>query len=191
MYWISLLIVLIVIYYSDLIELLENGHQSYTNLSNRQNDSESLGLRFVVNQPLYVRLFTGSVYMLLQPFPFWTGFQAEKIEPLFMSFNVVLNWFILPLFFLKTFELIKNLKNHFNVEEFFLIFVFIGFTLAVTATSLEIRHLSAFIIPFYIICSLVDLGDRKKLIQYRNSLKLISILILIAHFLWLIMKMRT
>ena len=64
----------------------------------------------------------------------------------------------------------------------------IGFTLAIAGTSLEGRHLGAFLVPLLVLVLLPDLTLKK----YRNTYKIFLVTFLfmmtMLHLTWLVMK---
>ena len=70
-----------------------------------------------------------------------------------------------------------------------LFYITIGFTLAIAGTSLEGRHLGAFLVPILVLVLLPDLNLKK----YRNTYKIILITFLfimaMLHFIWFVIKL--
>ena len=170
----------------SILHILVNKRDGYSDLALIQQDSNSLGMRYIVNQPIFIRLIFGSIYLFLFPIPFWSGFQLESAYSLFKSFNAIYFYFLTPLFFYSITLLLRR-ENRKRV----IIFLFITslfFIFSVALTSLETRHFGAFLAPIILLSLLPDLTI--KLHRKRYVLFLIAFLfvIFILHISWSIIK---
>ena len=125
------------------------GKEGYIEEATIQANSGSLGMSLIINQPMPIRLFLGSVYLYIFPIPLWSGFQLESSYHLFKSFNVIFIIFLLPLVILAFRELWKSNLSR-SSSTLFMLFLVIGFTFAIAGTSMEGRHLGAFFVPIFI-----------------------------------------
>ena len=170
------------------INLLQSGSGDYLKLSAEEHaGTGSLGYSLIVNQNIIVRLVLGSIYLFIFPIPFWNGFQIESAYQLFKTCNVIYIYFILPLFFLGIYLIIKD-KSYRTVHNLFFLISFIGFTLSVAVTSLENRHWGAFIPILLLICIIPDLNIRYNIIKYKRYFAIIMLSIISIHMLWLGLK---
>ena len=170
----------------SIIHILVDKREGYSDLASIQQDSNSLGMLYIVNQPILIRLIFGSIYLFLFPIPFWSGFQLESAYSLFKSFNAIYFYFLTPLF-LYSITLLLQIENRRRV----IVFLFItslSFIITIALTSLETRHFGAFLSPIILFCLLPDLTI--KLHRKRNLLFLISYLfiIFVIHSAWYIIK---
>jgi len=187
----AVLIVLILFFlWSDfqiILELLSHGHAGYTAEAETHHTVNSFGMTLIVNQPLPVRLAFGSVYLYVYPIPFWSGFQFESVYRLFNSFSVVSFYFILPMLAIVLSNISSYRKNHLPVI-LFLVFVSFGFTLAVAGTSLETRHIGAFLTPLFVLASIPDTRNKSVRAQYKYLLSIVVVGVFTVHIAWVMLK---
>jgi hypothetical protein len=172
---------------TDLVEKIDNGKESYNELSMDEGGASSLGNQLIVSTPLPIRLIAGSIYLFIFPIPFWTGFQLTSASLLFKSFQVLYMYFIGPLFLFSVWQLLKD-KTLRVVPIIFLLFLSIGFTFAVAYTSLETRHFSAFLLPILVVCVQTDVNNDEVRFVFFKLLKRFFAVIIIVHFAWLLIK---
>ena len=180
-------IVVFFVYFSSIIYTFNYVQGTYLGVALDSSSDNSLGMSLIVSQPLFIRIFLGSIYLILSPIPFWSGFQFELIMPLFKSFNALLFYFLLPLFFTSLLQIISS-KSLRNSVLLFLVSTSICFTFAIAGTSLELRHLGNFILPILLVCTVPDLRIRHIRTVYNRILFVILSLILIIHLLWIVLK---
>lgn len=173
--------------WSDLSDALMLGNVGYTELSLMESHADSLGNAFITNQPLTVRLMAGFMYMLISPIPFWSGFQLESAYHLFKSFHVVFMYAMTPLFALAVLRIVKS-KMLRTASILFLLFSFVGFTLSVAGTSLETRHVGAFLPLLLVVAMVPDVSSVKDRRAYRNLLILFVSAMVLVHLAWAVMK---
>lgn len=166
--------------------LLESRNATYSELSAGEG-ATSMGNAFIVNQPLIQRLILGSAYLAVYPIPFWIGLQTESVYNLFKSFHVLYMYMVLPLFILAVWQVFRIRKCR-TISSLFLVFVVIGFTLSIAYTSLETRHLGAFLVPFIVLSILPDLSQAKDRTSYIVLEVLFLCLIIVVHFAWFALK---
>jgi hypothetical protein len=169
------------------VEQMLSYREGYTSLSTDSHSSGSLGVSLILSQPILIRAVLGSGYLFLFPIPFWTGFQLESAYALLKSTNVIYFYFLTPLFLLSIRKMwrFSNLRTS---SSMFLLSVVVGFTIAVSITSLETRHFGVFLVPAMIISLIPDLSSYSGLKQYKNYLALYLSLVAILHLSWAIIK---
>jgi hypothetical protein len=173
--------------WGDLSETLFRGNEDYSKLANSESTSNSLGALYVVNQPILIRLIFGTIYLVIFPIPFWSGFQLSSAYNLFRSLNAIFMYALIPLSTLAVLQVIKQ-KTLRTPPILFLLFSFVGFILSVAGTSLELRHFGVFL-PLLLILSMIpNLLYKRDLIAYRKLLILFFIVIVIIHLAWAIIK---
>jgi hypothetical protein len=189
----SILLLLISVYFfitvlSDVSDSLLINNEYYSELSIKESSANSLGTSVIVNQPLPLRLVFGFVYMFVFPIPFWVGFQLESVYYLFKSFHVVFMYALTPLFALTIIRVLKS-KTYRNPSILFLLFSFIGFTFSAAASSLETRHVGAFI-PLLLVSSMVpDLTYKIEKRNYHILLTFFLSVMFLIHIAWAFIKL--
>lgn len=163
--------------------LAKNGYADEVNSASAGN---SLGQLLIFNQPIFIRIILGVIYLQIYPIPFWFGFKLDTIYDLFVSLNLIFWLCILPLVYLS----LNNLKTHSKVVKVIQIYsllLYLIMVVAITTTSLEIRHIAVFYVPLIIQASTFELNkiNKKKYIQLLSKVFLFEILI---HILWFILK---
>lgn len=173
---------------TELVDALVNGNEQYGESAKDIDSGSSLGVAYVVDQPLPVRLIVGSFYLQAFPIPFWSGFLRETIYHLLKSLNAIFMWFALPLAVLGGLRSLQMERKPEKVALLFLVFVYAGFTLAIAGTSLETRHLSSFFVPLLIVATVPDLGLLPDAQIYGKLLTAWLGLIVLIHIAWAILK---
>jgi hypothetical protein len=144
-------------------------------------------MALIVNQSLPIRLVLGSIYLFVFPIPFWGGFQLESVQAFFKSANVVFFYFVLPLLAISLLKLVRHKRSR-SVSVLFLLFLSLGFTVAIAGTSLETRHFGAFLIPIFVIATMPDLRADNERLQYKQYLFVILSGVIVVHLAWVILK---
>lgn len=175
------------VFFEELNLGLTIGRENYTELSFSESSSDSLGYSIVVNQPILLRVFIGSVYLFVMPVPFWAGLQLESAYSLFKSFNSLYFLFLIPLLIIAIRYAWRD-KSSLRSSFLFLIFVAVGFTISIAATSIETRHHAAFFPIFFLLALLPDLRVRTVRRQYWNITVFLFLFLLIGHLMWLALK---
>lgn len=171
----------------DLQQALFYGAESYDDVSAKESTEDSLGFALIVNQPIPIKIFLGSIYLFVFPIPFWGGVQLETVYHLFKTFNVVYFYFLIPLLVLALHQLWKD-KSSLSPMVLFLLFLVIGFTLAIAGSSLETRHHGAFFVPLFLLALVPDLRIRFEWRQYKQLLKLFLSGVVWVHMAWIVLK---
>lgn len=167
---------------------LFKGNEGYSELAADQHGADSLGMALIGNQAMPIRLLLGSVYLFVFPIPFWIGFQLESAYSLFKSLNVVFLYFLVPLLGLSATQLWQN-RSERTPAIMFVLFLSLGFTLAIAGTSLETRHFGAFLAPIFVFALLPDLRIGPVRHKYRQLLKIMFIGVVVVHLAWFILKL--
>ena len=152
-----------------------------------QKTSTSLGMILIVNQPIYIRLFLGSIYLLVFPIPFWVGFQSQSVYTLFKTFNVIYFYFLIPLLCMSL-RLLWKEKKLCTPSVLFLLFLFLGFTVTIAGTSLETRHFGVFLIPIFLFALLPDLRIPALRENYKKLLMTMLSCVALVHIAWVFLK---
>lgn len=173
--------------YSEAILLaLQSGGDSYSALASETN-ADGLGYKLVVSQPIPIKVFLGSAYLFLFPIPFWSGFQLESAYHLFKSLNVLFFYFLVPLLMVSIREVLRS-KTLRASPVLFLLFCSIGFVCVVAVTSMESRHLSAFLMPILLLATLPNLQEKAVRGSYKQALISFLCVVVLLHLAWLGLK---
>ena len=111
----------------------------------------------------------------------------SRIQVLFKSFNVFYFYFVIPLLILALRRLWKD-KSSRSPPVLFLLFLVIGFTLAIAGSSLETRHHGAFFVPLFLLALAPDLRIRSEWRQYKQLLILFLSGVGLVHLAWIVLK---
>lgn len=179
---------LFLIFQDDLFMSLIGGYAGYLEESTSASSPDSLGMTLIVNQQILLRLIFGSVYIYVFPIPFWSGLQLESAYHLFKSLNALFFYTLIPLVALSFLQIVRQKAVRTPVLMFQL-FMILGFTLAIASTSLENRHLGAFLVPLFVLALLPDLTLRKYRHLYKIFLVTFLFMMTIVHIAWLAIKL--
>ena len=173
---------------AELNPVMNTQHERYDMTSRITAASDSLGMSLILNQIFPIRLILSTVWILIFPIPFWSGFQLETAYHLFKSFNVIFMYLFIPLFTLSVLKVyrFKILRTPVILFNFFCAF---GFLLAVAATSIETRHFAVFYVPLFLLALLPDLSLKKEQIAYKNLFQPFIAAILFIHIMWVFLKL--
>lgn len=181
------LIVLLGVFKEQIEEALWNGNQGYHAEAVGQSSGDSLGLALVSNQPLPIRLIVGPMYVLLMPVPFWAGFAKATVYQIGKSLAVLFCYWLVPRLVFQAVYLVKE-KHARSAPVLFLVCVFLEFLLAVSATSLENRHIAAFM-PLIFVAILAGPATPR---NYHHMLTRIQLWffagVVTVHFVWVVIK---
>ncbi len=162
------------------------GADSYSTVS-RETGAGGLGYHVVVNQPLPIKIFMGSLYLFIFPVPVWAGLQLDSAYHLFKSLNAPFFYALLPLLAIATRHITLGVTARSN-EALFIFFVSVGFVASVAVTSLETRHLAAFLMPILILALFPDFRNPAIRASYKNLLGAAISLIFLIHLAWAWLK---
>ena len=172
----------------ELFGALIDGQEGYAEGTKGEASSDSLGMALIVNQPIPIRLILGSVYLYVFPIPFWTGLQLESAYHLFKSLNALFFYALIPLTGLSLLRIARHRAVR-TPALMFLLFLVLGFTLAVAGTSLETRHFGTFLAPLFVLALLPDLTKKKDCNAYKLFLGVFLFMMAMLHFVWLVIKL--
>jgi hypothetical protein len=176
------------IQYQDAIQfLLTTGHKNYAATSAAESGAGSLGNALIMSAPFLLRLVLGSVYLYVFPIPVWTGFQLKSAYYLFTSLTAIYFYVVVPLVIVAMSRIFGD-KSRRTPATMFLVFLAIGFTIAIAGTSIETRHLGAFLVSFQVLAVIPDLRIRDDLNAYRGSARLFITAIVAVHIAWAVLK---
>jgi len=183
----AVLLFLITNYYEGITVSLDRGYIGYRDQGVEQSAGDSLGMALIVNQAMPIRLVLGSIYLLVFPIPFWSGFQFDNAYNLFKSFNVIFFYFLIPLLAIALGRLFGS-RTMRTPAMMFVLLTALGFTLAVAATSLETRHFGAFLMPIFVLATVPDLRERKTWRRYKNYVSFVLVGVVSVHLAWIALK---
>lgn len=172
---------------SGIMEMITMRREAYMEMSYETSGDGSLGNRLVVNQPIFIRFFVAPIYMLVFPIPFWVGFFEASPYHLFKSLNVVYMYAVAPLFIFGAWRVLTR-KDTRNPQTLFLTVVSLMMLQAVALTSLETRHLGAFMIPIMLVALIPDLNSTADRRIIRGLLTGYIGAITIIHLSWVAIK---
>lgn len=181
------LIVIAIIPFTPLYEILVYGRESYDIVSSRESNPSSLGYSLIVSQPTYIRAIFGSISLITTPIPIWIGFQLTSVYHLFKSLNTIALYFVIP-FVIMAISQIFLLTKTVRTSVLFLLMVFFGFTIAVSMTSLESRHLGVFYPMILLVALVPDLRPKDQMLRYVCIFIVYMFIIVLAHLLWAFYK---
>ncbi|WP_057882118.1 hypothetical protein [Tsuneonella troitsensis] len=180
----SALVVLAVVVFGDEIQrMLLTGQDQYSSAANQESRSGSLGTSLIVNQPFYIRLALGLPYLFYFPIPAWNGLDSNSAIPFFKSLNAVTFYAISGFVFVGIYRIARDPRLRSPA------FVFVSATPVVLSaiivmTSLETRHLAAFMSFFFLTGLLPDLRDPADRSTVRLVLTTIILGMLLVHGAW-------
>ena len=174
----------------DIFHALSSGGERYDNVSIAEDGSGSLGNAFIVTAPIPLRMVFGSAYVYLVPIPFWIGFTGDSVYHLFKSFHLLFIYAVMPLFGLALWRMVND-KALRTPAALFMAFCIFGFTQSVVLTSLEGRHLGAFIVPLLVLAVLPDMRKDADRNAYRFLLFVVLGGMLSVHLAWGALKLLT
>ena len=171
--------------FSDFFKALVEGNRQY---SEAVQSNDSLGYSLIVSQPVYIRLFVAPVYLFLSPIPFWSGVLDSSAYHLYKSMNAVFFYFVVPLILLAAYKLYVYKVCRSQVLMFH-DFLFVGFVIAISLTSIEARHMGVFLVSGLIVAALPDIASVADVRSYREILAVYLVCIVSVHLLWVFIKL--
>lgn len=178
---------LVGIYYEPIVSALEAGQSDYLGQLSEEHSASSLGMSLIINQPQPIRIIFGSAYLLAFPIPVWSGFQLTSAYALFKSLNALFFYFLIPMLALAVRQLAIQRASR-TPSLLFLVITSLGFTAAIADTSLESRHLGAFLIPALVLALLPDTRLASQAAAYRRYLMTLLLAMGAVHGLWILLK---
>jgi hypothetical protein len=179
---------LVLTFGEDVKFILSQGKDVYAQLNADQSSTNSLGTQLILNQPIFMRLLLGSIYLFIFPIPFWNGFQLESVYNLFKSFNVIFFYLLLPLHALAVVKIWKD-KSTRTPSILFLFCSSFVFIVMIAGTSLETRHLGVFLPLLFMLALIPDLRVRSVRNLYKKLLISLLFVVTALHLLWALLKL--
>jgi hypothetical protein len=149
----------------------------------------SLGVKYVLNQWLPIRLSVGALYLQMFPIPFWRGFVDGGIYHILKSLNAIYMWFVFPMAILGVYRTWQCRAEQSKRTLVFLSITYAGFSLAVAGSSLETRHLGSFSLPLLMLALVPNLSSREDRSLYIHFLGAWLALNVLVHLAWAILKL--
>lgn len=178
-----LLIVALFAFGEEIQRMLLSGQDQYSTASIEQSRADSLGTALIVNQPIYLRLLLGIPYLFYFPIPVWNGVNSESALQLFKSVNALSFYFISGFAFVSV-TLIAMSSRLRSPAFIFIAVTPFALTAIVVLTSLESRHLAAFMSFFFLLGLLPDTRDPLQARKVRVTLLIIMIGAILVHSAW-------
>ena len=150
----------------------------------------SLGSRFIVTQPLPVRIVLGSVYQILVPIPFWGGFTVGSEYQFIKSYQSIYFVGIFPLIIcgsIISFHRYRQ-RTFTGIHEMFVVAFAFSSLACVSATTLDNRHLGQFMPAFIYIASIPRTEKPAVRVLMRNWSRRWYFAILLTYAAWLLLK---
>ena len=180
-------VLFLVVYNTDGVHEIQYAYMKYMDHMSNTHGDDSLAFKVILNQPFAVRMIVGFVYLYLSPIPFWVGVQLDSAYHLFKSFNVVMFYFVMPLVVISISKLFK-ISHLRKASLLFLLIFTVGFSLLVSATSFETRHLGIAFSSLFVIACLPDLRVANDLNLYKIVLLVLLAFIFVVHVSWVLLK---
>ena len=178
-------------YFEATKEIQVSGMENYTKMSAGSHSATSLGMRFVVNQPLPIRMVMGSAVLMISPIPLWAYFNSDSEDYLWIkSYNGFYQLLFVPFIvagFPEAFRLIRENRKQAPALLFLMIYLVVNL-LAVVGTSGEQRHLAQFMPAFVIIAALPDTLIDKAKKRLRTIVRWWIGSVVLVHLAWIVLK---
>lgn len=165
--------------------------QKYAEFASTPNSSGSLGLKFVVKQPLPIRLIMGSGALMINPIPLWASFRFSSLDYHWIKgYNGIYQVIVFPLVIAGSIIIFRSYlkKGKSVVPLLFLVTYFIINLLAVVATSLEQRHIGQFMPAFILIAAFPDTRELKIKRELIKIFRIWFSVVILVHIAWVLMK---
>lgn len=171
----------------DIQTLLLTGQQGYSDASIADARSGSLGTALIVEQAPLMRVALGVPYLFYFPIPFWAGLLEESAILLFKSVNAVSFYFISAFVFAGGYLILTQRQLR---SPGFLFALFVPFVLSVIValTSLESRHLGAFMSLFFLVGLMPDLRSEPERRLLRFFLIVTCGSMALVHAAWFVLR---
>lgn len=177
--------------YDEAMQAFDEGSKQYQTFTLSEASNESLGVRFILQQPTPIRLIAGSINLVLRPIPLWGYFHSESWD-----YHLVQGIFGFILAAMVPFVIngcvaaagsLKHAQTNRGAPVFLALY-FISTISMVALTTLEPRHFGQFIAGLLLVALLPD--GRKPSVKRR--IRLIgsgwALFVVAVHLLALAMK---
>ena len=178
-------------YAMTLQRVLAGSADSYATLSAAEAGRDSLGMQFIVNQPLPIRLIGGAGTLLASPIPLWTSFRVGATSYLWIKgYSGVYHVLVLPLCLAGILAAVRlALKDGLRASPALFVAVFwLVSLLAVVASSGEQRHLGQFLSAFMILAAMPDTRQARERQLVRRIATPWFAAVVLVHVAWGILK---
>lgn len=182
-----LMLVALLAFGEEIQTMLLTGQDQYSTASLEQSRSGSLGTALIVNQPIYIRLLLGVPYLFYFPIPVWNGLTDESALQLFKSINAFSFYFISAFVFVSVARISMSRQLRSPAFVFIAITPF-ALTAVVALTSLETRHLAAFMSFFFLLGLLPDTREQAQARLVRLALLVVIAGTSMVHGAWLALR---
>ena len=172
------------------IEALTAPYEYYNLLSQNEMSDNSIS-QFFYKLPVQIFFVFRILYMVLSPFPIWVG-QDNSLSTFYLlkSFFGLYSYMTLPAYILGIREVFSSLKN-INLDRLFLILIYLTFLFLVSITSMELRHLIPFYIPYIVIISSIDFSNIITQSNYKKLLLYLVIFFYLAYSFYIPFKFNS
>ena len=180
-------------YFQIVAEVSVEETTAYTEMSTDRAATDSLGVRFVVGQPLPIRMLFCSFLQMVYPLPLWDYFRFDRFDYHWIKgYNGIYQMFVLPLVFVGVHQVYRLFsKSQAKGKTLLLIFVFMYVILnllGVSATSMEQRHFAQF---FPAVAILAAIPNTRRLATRQEVQQMSAkwwMLVIGIHLVWIILK---
>jgi hypothetical protein len=167
-------------------ELAER-EETYLEFAALSSSEDSLGLRYVVNQPLPIRIGLGSLVLLAFPIPFWAQLRVgDGGYVILQTYHALYQLLVVPLGLAGAVVALRQIRSKGESQaQMLFLFLFTAVShVAVVYTSREGRHFAPFYVGLLILACLPDREDPRD----RFWLRWMRIgwvgLVALAHVAW-------
>ena len=174
--------------YSEIIlSSLTTSREKYYVASINESSNKSLGVNLILNQPIPIRMFLGTIFLFIFPIPFWAGIELGSVYFLLKSINAIFFYFLIPLIGLSIIQILKDASARRPVM-LFLLLISIMSSLALSISSGETRHHGSFFVPLFILAILPDLRILSAWNLYKKLYFFTSMSVFFIHIAWFFLK---
>lgn len=153
--------------------------------------SDSLGMRLVVNQPMPIRLIVGTGSLMVTPIPLWAGLKSRALDyDLIKAYHGFYQVLVLPLV-LAGFLIVCKTFLTARKDAIPLIFIAAYMLMnvaAVVSTSLETRHVAQFLPALLILAVVPDTRNKMVLVNVKIIATRWFTIVALVHMAWVIAK---
>ena len=176
---------------ADAVDSAADKRESYAGGSAVTSRSDSLGVTYVVNQPMPIRVMAGSIYLLIRPIPLWGYFKLGTGEYLIiMGYQGVFAVVLVPMILVGCIAVIKKPFNSSggNSPHLFVMLYFLATVVLVAITTLEVRHYGQFVPGMILMGSMVQINSQLDLIRLTRARYCWFGLVVIIHIAWGVLR---
>lgn len=178
-------------YLNDIKETQNNGLTTYSEGSRLRNSESSLGLKFVVNQPLPIRILMGTGMFMVNPIPLWSPFVYKAMEyHLIKGYHGIYQIVIIPYVIIGYLLLLQLVKADYRkvIPLLYVGVYYLVNLIGVIVTSLEQRHLGQYFSALIIVAASPDLYDKQNIKKIHFIRWVWFAIVIVVHISWLLIK---